>query len=276
VTVGFFPVRPAGIPVVMQVFTVENRGHDWGLRASYRRWTVARGLRRAKLVLTNSEWAKSALGRSRAPVIVSPEGLRHDLFKPDGPRGAPGVPGRYFLWASNFYPYKRVELALAAYAGLTPAMRLEFPFVLIGGDWYGGRERAEAEAARLGISGDVRFLGWVDDEVLPDLYRGAVAHVLSTAQETFGRSVLESMACGCPNVIQDLAVLREVASGCAVFVDFADVSGASRALGEIAACGDVWARIAADGVTRASQFSFERLAGERVGAILDAIGAQQP
>lgn len=273
VTVGFFPVLTGGIPVVMQVFSAGNSGGGTGLRRFYRTWAVNRGLRHAALVITNSAWAKSELGLSRAPVVVSPEGIRHNLFKPDGPSGAHGVSGKYFLWASNFYAYKRVELALAAYAGLPQDVRSTFPFVLVGGDWGGGRARAEAEAARLGISGDVRFLGWVEDAWLPGLYRGALAHVLSTSQETFGRSVLEAMACGCPCVIQELPVLREVAGDCAVYVDFSDTGSASRALADVASRADLRARNAADGVARAGQFEFERLARERVTAILGSLGA---
>ena len=58
------------------------------------------------------------------------------------------LPGaRYFLWVSNFYSYKRAELALRAYAGLplSQARGHEPPLVLVGGDWLGGCSRAQAE-----------------------------------------------------------------------------------------------------------------------------------
>ena len=145
--------------------------------------------------------------------------------------------------------------------------------MVVGGGWGKGRERAEAAVDRLGIRENVHFLGWVDDEALPSLYRGAVAHVLSTSQETFGRSVLESMACGCPSLVQDLAVLREVAGDCAAYVDYADRPLASRALERICLDAGHRASLSAAGIERAKRFSFERLAKERVGAILSAIGA---
>jgi glycosyltransferase involved in cell wall biosynthesis len=274
-TVGFFPVRSAGLPIVMQIFALGRvQKGDW-IRTAYRRWALNRGLKRAALTITNSEWARSLLGKSKATVIVSPEGLRHDLFRPEGPSGVPSLHGKYLLWASNLYSYKRIELALAAYAGMPSATRFEFPFVIVGGSWGRGRESAEAAAARLGICENVKFLGWVDDEILPALYRGAIAHVLSTSQETFGRSVLESMACGCPNVIQDLPVLREVAGECAVYVDFENTSKASSALERICSDEIHWACMSAAGIERCKQFSFERLARERVNAILTAIGAAQ-
>jgi glycosyltransferase involved in cell wall biosynthesis len=187
-----------------------------------------------------------------------------------------GISGRYLLWASNLYHYKRVGLVLAAYAGLPPEIRSEIPLVLAGGAWGEGRLRAEAEAQRLGISGNVRFLGWVRDEDLPALYRGACAHVLSTSEETFGRSVLEAMACGCLNVIQDLPVLREVAAGSAMFVDYASTSAATRMLQTACSGAGGRAQLISAGIERAKMFGFERLARERVGAILAAIERYRP
>ncbi|HMD61914.1 MAG TPA: glycosyltransferase family 1 protein [Opitutaceae bacterium] len=275
-TVGFFPVRCAGLAVAMHVVASGSpRGGGW-IRSGYRRWAVARGLRRAALVIANSSWTRSELGPAAAAVIVSPEGLRHDLFNATGPAGARGAPARYLLWVSNLYPYKRIELALAAYARLAPQRRSEFPLVVAGGNWAGGRARAEAAARRLGVAGDVRFLGWVDDAELPALYRGAHAHVLSTSGESFGRTVLEAMACGCPGVVQDLPVLREVAGGCVLYADFADPSLASGAVEQLCADAALRGRLSAAGIERAGEFSFERLARERVGAILARLPEAPP
>jgi glycosyltransferase involved in cell wall biosynthesis len=271
-TVGFHPLDDAGLPVAMHVVALVEPGDRRGLRSTYRSWAVSRGLERARLIIANSEWTKAQLGTAAGTVIVSPEGLRHDLFHADGARGAPGVAGRYVLWASNLYPYKRIELALAAYAGLPKETRARIPFVVAGGDWAGGRALAQAAAVRLGIIEDVRFLGWVSDELLPVLYRGAQVHVLSTARETFGRSVLESMACGCPNVLQDLPVLREVAGACATYVDFGAVPAATAALTHLCSDEARRAQMIAAGIERSRSFSFERLARERVGAVLAAIG----
>jgi glycosyltransferase involved in cell wall biosynthesis len=269
-TVGFYPVRSAGLPVAMHVFSVSG-AHTGGPRRAYRGWAISRGLEQAALVIANSSWTKSQLGDAKAPVIVSPEGLRHDRFNPEGPAGAPGIEGRYLLWASNLYAYKRIELVISAYAGLAPDLRSEFPLVVAGGDWSSGRARADEHVRRLGVQADVRFLGWVPDDDLPGLYRGAYAHLLSTAEETFGRSVLEAMACGCLNVVQDLPVLREVAGGSAIYLDYADTASATRVLEQVCAGAAGRAQLRAAGIEQAKLFSFERLARERVGAILSRI-----
>ena len=269
-TIGFVPMRTAGLPVMMHVFSLHHLRPGGGLGAIYRRSSIKRGLKQAHLVITNSAWTASQL-HATAPVLVSPEGLDHQMFSPAGPSGGSGIPSRYLLWVSNFYSYKRVELALGAYARLSPGMRAQFPFVLVGGDWAGGRERAEAYAQELGIAENTRFLGWIADDALPGIYRGARAYVLSTAEETFGRSVTEAMACGCPCVLQDLPVLREVADGTALFVDFRDSAVAAKALERICTDDVLAAQLCGDGLQRAMAFSYARLAKERVTAILETL-----
>lgn len=274
-TVGFCPFRQAGLPTVIHIFTIHHLRPGGGLRGAYRRWATKNGVQCAALVVTNSQWTASHLAVEPDRLLVSYEGIQPEVFRPDGPSGLAGLPTSYLLWASNFYPYKRAELSLAAYARLPSGLRAKFPLVLVGGDWNGGLARAQETAKRLGVTRDVRFLGWVEDAALPALYRGARAHVLSTAEETFGRSVLEAMACGCPCVLQDLSVLREVTSDWALFVDFKDSGAAGAALEAICTDDSLATRLRAGGLKRAREFSFARLAGERVEAILRVLGRER-
>jgi glycosyltransferase involved in cell wall biosynthesis len=276
-TIGFMPVRTAGLPVAMHVFSLQHLAPGGGWHMAYRRWAVARGWRKAALVVANSQWTAHRLALAypthrRAGVVVSYEGLDHDRFRPDGPRGRADLPGEYVLWSSNFYPYKRAELAIAAYARLPQTTRARFPLVLTGSDWHGGRAVAEAAVAQHNVAADVRVLGWVDDCELPALYRGARALVLSTAEETFGRCVTEAMACGCPCVLEDLPVLREIAQSAAVFTEFTDPAVAGAALESICTDDTRWTELRSAGLIRAKAFGFARLAEERVDAILQALG----
>lgn len=269
-TVGFVPARTAGLPVAMHVFALPLRSGG-GLRHAYRRAAIRRGVERAAVVIVNSRYVSDALRAVRVPVVVSHEGLNPRLFCPVGSRGRAGLPENYLLWASNLYAYKRPELALAAFARLPQDLRAKYPLVFVGGDWGGGVARAEAHARELGISGEVKFLGWVGDQELPALYRGARVHLLPTREETFGRSVTEAMACGCPCLLQDLPVLREVAADAAEYIDFADTATAGAALERLCRDDERVAKLRERGLGRSGEFSFDRLAQERVAAILKAV-----
>ena len=79
-----------------------------------------------------------------------------------------------------------------------PALRARFPDLvyLIAGDGD-DRQRLEARARELGLGPEtVRFLGYVPDEELPDLYRLADLFVMPSATEGFGIVYMEAAACG--------------------------------------------------------------------------------
>jgi phosphatidylinositol alpha-1,6-mannosyltransferase len=81
---------------------------------------------------------------------------------------------------------------------ILPALRARFPDLVyvIAGDGD-DRERLEARARELGLGQEaVRFLGYVPDDELPDLYRLADLFVMPSATEGFGIVYLEAAACG--------------------------------------------------------------------------------
>jgi glycosyltransferase involved in cell wall biosynthesis len=102
-------------------------------------------------------------------------------------RFSPGTgPREYDLLAGAFAPYKRADLALEA------CRRLGRRLLVVGS----GQERARLEA----IAGpDVEFRGWVGEDELADLYRGART-LLFPGEEDFGIVPVEAMAHGCPVV----------------------------------------------------------------------------
>jgi phosphatidylinositol alpha-1,6-mannosyltransferase len=88
--------------------------------------------------------------------------------------------------------YKGHELVFAA----LPALRARFPELVhvVAGE---GDDRARLEARAAELAGDaVRFLGYVPDADLPDLYRLADLFVMPSAEEGFGIVYLEAAACG--------------------------------------------------------------------------------
>jgi glycosyltransferase involved in cell wall biosynthesis len=279
---GFVPLR-AKLPVIMQVVTLHHLRPELGggrMRRFYRSWATASGLRRARLVIVNSQTTADRLlsgyGARRERLIVSPEGLDHSRFHPRAEPGEGeslqrrlGVAGSAVLWISNLYPYKRAELLVAAYAGLSAELRAKHPLVFVGGDWANGKVRTREAARARGVERDVQFLDWVDESWLPALYRQAALHAMPSAEETFGRTTIEAMACGCPCVLSDIPVFRELAIGAAELVNFRDVPAATRALERLLVDSTYAAVLREKGTRRAAEFSFERLARERVAAILE-------
>jgi glycosyltransferase involved in cell wall biosynthesis len=97
------------------------------------------------------------------------------------------------LFCAKLQYWKRPMDLLRAYA----AARMENSRLLLAGEGP-LRKELEAEAERLGIAAEVRFLGFTNQSALPALYKSVDLMVLSSIYEPFAVVVNEAMCCGCP------------------------------------------------------------------------------
>lgn len=75
-----------------------------------------------------------------------------------------------------------------------------------------GEERSflQAEAKRLGVDGQVKFLGQVDHEKIAELYQQAQVFVLPSKNEGMSNAVLEALASGLPLVVSGTGGMQEI------------------------------------------------------------------
>lgn len=109
-------------------------------------------------------------------------------------------PDRVVLVART-HPKKRVDEAIRVFrlvADGNPRARLD-----VFGFGYADAEEKKVEALveELGLSGQVRFAGFMED--LREVYAGACVTLLTSASEGFGMALLESLAFGVPVVAYD-------------------------------------------------------------------------
>jgi glycosyltransferase involved in cell wall biosynthesis len=103
--------------------------------------------------------------------------------------------------------------ALAEIQLLVPSVRL-----IIAG-WGDDVPRIQSLAASLGVADLIEWAGLVEHSELPAFYQRATVTVLPslTAAESFGMTIVEAMACGCPVVGSDVGgvsyVLRDQIDG---------------------------------------------------------------
>jgi glycosyltransferase involved in cell wall biosynthesis len=86
------------------------------------------------------------------------------------------------------------------------------------------------EASCYGVDKQLKFLDFVPDEDLKQLYKQAVAHLFLSRLEGFGLSVAEAMAAGCPVIVVRKSGADEVAGEAGIVVEADDAQAAGNAL----------------------------------------------
>jgi len=104
------------------------------------------------------------------------------------------------VFCAKLQPWKRPLDLLQAFA----QAKVENSLLVFAGEGP-LRETLQSEAARLGVSDRVRFLGFVNQSQLPACYTAADLLVLPSEYEPFGLVVNEAMLCGCMAAASDRA-----------------------------------------------------------------------
>ena len=188
------------------------RHPDWVHPQTYRMHSrkYAHAARTCDLIVVNSKFtareAVDLLGFDRERICVAfPE--VNQRFGPRGPSRDLGGP--YVLTVATLERRKNLETLLAA----MPLVRRHHPelrLAVVGASgWQGPNLDREG----------VLPLGYVQDEELAALYRGASAFVYPSRFEGFGMPIVEAMACGTPVVASAHPSLDEASGDAALRAD---------------------------------------------------------
>ena len=137
-----------------------------------------------------------------------------DAAERSAARAAAGLGDRLaILTVGGIEPRKGSLTLLDAFAAARRALPERRPVLLVAGgatlfDYRDEIDRFHARADALGLDGDLRVLGPVEDAELERLYRAADVFALPSTKEGFGLAVLEALAAGLPAVVSDLDVFR--------------------------------------------------------------------
>lgn len=168
-------------------------------------------LESAALVVANSEYTGRLVTAvaPKARVAIAPLAVDHHRFSPCGREtaslGYQAADRRVICTVARLYEYKGIDVVLRAIALLSPQEREQIVYLVAGRGPDDTRLRALAR--ELGIESVVRWLGFVPEQDLPNLYRAADLFILCTREdaaqrgvEGFGLVFLEAQACGTPVV----------------------------------------------------------------------------
>ncbi len=182
-----------------------------------------------------------------------------------------GVPERYGLHVGTLEPRKNILGLLAAWRRLRRDLATAPPLVLCGRyGWKTAEIRTAVEAGE--AEGWLHHLGYVAEEELAALYRGAAVVVFPSLYEGFGLPAVEAQWAGAPLVCSDIPVLREVAEDGALFAPPDRPDELAERIAAVLTEPRLGARLAARGRERVAKLSWEASAERTLGVFRQAAG----
>ena len=108
----------------------------------------------------------------------------------------------------------------------------------------------------------VVHLGYIDDNILVELYSGASAFIMPSLWEGFGLPLLEAMACGTPVITSNISGLCEIAGDAAVLVDPTSIDDIAQQLYRVLTDAGLRTTLIALGHQRVAAFSWASAAAQ--------------
>lgn len=197
------------------------------LKGPFFRWWIRRSLRGAAVCIAPSQAtadeAERWAGRPSGEIVVSYHGVDLDRFTPAARRGEADMRSRlglgsegYLAFVGTVEPRKNVPALLDAVVELD-AGRGPVRLFLAGGP--GWDEDAVRRLSQPPADAPFRWLGYVDEDLLPAFLASADLVAYPSEGEGFGLPVLEAMAAGVPVVTTDRLAVPEVGGDAVVYAE---------------------------------------------------------
>ena len=269
--------EPNFIPLAIRSKRIVTTVHDFSFhlypewqpreRVNYFSKNFFKRIEKADLIITGSRYiereAQELLNGKGLRIVTIYYGYNNSLFHAhqEAEESKANRLGDYILFVGSIEPRKNLLGLLKAYLLLPEYMKKDFQLLLIGYRGWGNREIV---AQMDQLKGSVNYLGYLSDEALATLYRGASCLVFPSFYEGFGLPPLEAMACGCPVIVSNVASLPEVCGDAGYYVDPYRVESIAEGIYQVLTDESLRQSLIEKGLIRAKLFSWEKSAEEHL------------
>ncbi len=258
------------INVLVKVMT---RGKYRSNSIDYLHWSTAFALRKAKKIITVSNFTKEEVLRvypeaKKDNIVVIHNGYSSDYRKIDDKKEINrvleryGIEAPYFLYVGRLEKKKNSPYLIEAFSILKENHpELKEKLVLIGNAGF-GYDEAKYVIEEFNLNQEVYMPGWIKEEDLPHIFNGASAFVFPSRHEGFGIPVIQALACGLPTTASSLTVFKEVVGDSLLYFDQNNKRDIARAMHKIVSDDKLREDLIKKGLERVKQFNWKKCAQE--------------
>lgn len=245
----------------------------------YRRYVVPTVVRKAKVIITVSEFEKKVMmDRLNIPddkiqVIYNAVGKQFNNHYAhehvESFRLSKALPASFILFLGNTAPKKNTKNTVSAYIHYASKVNSPLPLVVL--DYP--RDLLLDYLRDLGAENLIDnfvFPGYIRAEEMPLVYNAASLFLYPSIRESFGLPILEAMACGVPVITSNTSAMPEVAGGAAWLVDPLDTVDLANAITCLLGAREKRVDLIGKGLQRAAYFNW-RNAAERLVNIYESV-----
>lgn len=192
---------------IVTIHDIINLKYDvnWKYKKYYKTiWPIM--LKNSKHIITVSEFSKKEISEyfniNPNKISVIYNGV-NETFKPKKTEQHE----KYILALSSIAKHKNFERLIQAFLKIDTDIKL---YIVGGTNQKIFGKNSVKILKKIQESKNIVFLGRISDEKLVELYSNALFFVYPSLYEGFGIPPLEAQACGCPVLLSDISVFKEV------------------------------------------------------------------
>ena len=174
----------------------------------------------------------------------------YELFKIDKP---------FILYLGGFSPRKNVRGVIDSFKKIYTSLKEEH-YLVIGGALRDEGEALYNEVMKTAFGDKIKFLGYLEEELLPYLYNSCSAFIYPSFYEGFGLPPLEAMSCGAPVITSNTTSIPEVVADAGILVNPSREDELSEALIKVINNPDLSLTLSRLGLERSQLFSWTNTA----------------
>lgn len=176
----------------------------------------------------------------------------------------------YFLFVSTVETSKNIDLLSEVFIRFSKESSDHPELLVVGKKGWGCKkfwdllEREDGKNA-------IRYLGYVPDADLVQLYNGARSLIYPSLYEGFGIPPLEAMSCGTPVIASNISSIPEVVGEAAILIDPYSTEDILFALEKIQSDESLRLTLSRSGIIQAANFTWDKSAAEHYQVYMETV-----